>query len=95
VKLVDDRLLQLGNDAREERSMNQVQVVGTKKKRRSAFPRMTKRVMRMPNVHIATRTFQKTRKARNRCGAPSVSIGVMNAVQVTAVPTPNLSALPV
>jgi hypothetical protein len=74
--------------------MNQVQVVRTKKKRCSAFSRMTKTAMTMPNVHIA-RTFQNKRKARNRCGAPSVSIGVLKAVQVTAVPTPNLSALSV
>jgi hypothetical protein len=94
-KLVDDRLLQLANHTREERSMNQVQVVRTKKKRRSAFPRMTKRAMTMPNVHIATRTVQKTRKAKNGCGAPSVSIGTMKVVQVTALPTPNFSALSV
>jgi hypothetical protein len=87
-------MLQVGNHKREERSINQVQVLETKKKKKcSAFPRMTKTAMTMTNVHISTRTFQKTRKVRNGCIAPSVSIGVMKAVQVITVPTPNLSAL--
>jgi hypothetical protein len=72
--------------------MPRVQVLEEKERKwHSQFPRMTRTATTVPSAHIATRAVQKARKARNGCIAPSV----YKAVQVTAVPTPDFSALSV